>query len=540
MIKHSTLKINQNDNVAVALNDLKIGEVNIDNKTINLNHFIPQKHKFSLEKISKGCNVIFYGVIVGIAKEDIYKGDLISTSNVAHHIEGEIKFNNSKSLNINFNTEKYKDKTFLGYNRGDQVGTENNWLFFPLVFCQNKNIETLKDIFMKEFYEEKVSEQQLFLRDLINENNSTDIHFDHSTKSKSKKFENIDVKFITHSGGCGETRQDSATLGRLLAGYVNNPNVAGASILSLGCEHLQVEVFKKYLYSINPNFNKPLLFFNQQSTGNKKDLIKNIIKESMIEIKKANNLVRTPVSISKLVVGLECGGSDGFSGISSNPTIGRVSDIICFLGGSSILSEFPELCGVEQEIVNRSNSKKIARRFIDLMRTYEKRANDLDSGFDMNPSFGNIQDGLITDAMKSAGALKKGGSSKIVDVLDYTEYVKKSGLNLLCTPGNDVESTTGMVGSGANIVLFSTGLGTPTGNPICPVIKISSNSQLFLKMDDIIDFDCGEIITGNKTIEECSSDLIDLIIDIASGKTITKSSYNKQEDFIPWKRGISL
>ena len=142
--------------------------------------------------------------------------------------------------------------------------------------------------------------------------------------------------------------------------------------------------------------------------------------------------------------------------------------------------------------------------------------------------------------MKSAGAVKKGGSSKIVDVLDYTEYVKKSGLNLLCTPGNDVESTTGMVGSGANIVLFSTGLGTPTGNPICPVIKISSNSQLFLKMDDIIDFDCGEIITGNKTIEECSSDLIDLIIDIASGKTITKSSYNKQEDFIPWKRGISL
>ena len=198
------------------------------------------------------------------------------------------------------------------------------------------------------------------------------------------------------------------------------------------------------------------------------------------------------------------------------------------------------MCGVEQEIVNRSNSEKLARRFIDLMRTYEKRANDVDSGFDMNPSFGNIQDGLITDAMKSAGALKKGGSSEIVDVLDYTEYVKKSGLNLLCTPGNDVESTTGMVGSGANIILFSTGLGTPTGNPICPVIKISSNSQLFLKMNDIIDFDCGEIITGNKTIEECSSDLIDLIIDIASGKIVSKSKYNKQEDFIPWKRGLSL
>ncbi len=540
MKKHSTLKINKNDNIAVALNDLKIGEVNIDNKTINLNHFIPQKHKFSLEKISKGDNVIFYGVIVGIAQEDIYEGDLISTSNVVHHIESEIKFNSSNSFNLNFDFNKYINKTFLGYDRGDQVGTENNWLFFPLVFCQNKNIETLKDIFMKEFYEEKVSEEQLYLRDIINENNSARINFGGSTKPKSKNFENIDVKFITHSGGCGETRQDSATLGRLLAGYVNNPNVAGATILSLGCEHLQVEIFKKYLYSVNPNFNKPLLFFNQQSTGNKNDLIKNIIKESMIEIKKADKLVRTPVSISNLVIGLECGGSDGFSGISSNPTIGRVSDIICFSGGSSILSEFPELCGVEQEIVNRSNSEKLARRFIDLMRTYEKRANDVDSGFDMNPSFGNIQDGLITDAMKSAGALKKGGSSEIVDVLDYTEYVKKSGLNLLCTPGNDVESTTGMVGSGANIILFSTGLGTPTGNPICPVIKISSNSQLFLKMNDIIDFDCGEIITGNKTIEECSSDLIDLIIDIASGKIVSKSKYNKQEDFIPWKRGLSL
>ena len=234
------------------------------------------------------------------------------------------------------------------------------------------------------------------------------------------------------------------------------------------------------------------------------------------------------------------GGSDGFSGISANPTLGHVSDMIAALGGKAILSEFPELCGVEQALINRTENPAHADKFIKLMRTYAKAAEDVGSGFDMNPSPGNIKDGLITDAMKSAGAAKKGGSSPVADVLDYTEYAENAGLSLLCTPGNDVESTTGLVGSGANVVLFTTGLGTPTGNPIAPIIKVSTNTKLAQRMPDIIDIDTGAVIEGEKSIEDMGEELLELVIKIASGDIQSKAVENNQEDFIPWKRGVSL
>ncbi len=237
---------------------------------------------------------------------------------------------------------------------------------------------------------------------------------------------------------------------------------------------------------------------------------------------------------------MECGGSDGFSGISANPAIGHTSDLVVALGGTSILAEFPELCGVEQELINRTIDDATATKFTALMRKYSAAAVSVGSGFDMNPSPGNIKDGLITDAMKSAGAAKKGGTSPITSVLNYTEYVHKAGLNLLCTPGNDVESTTAMAGSGANIILFTTGLGTPTGNPITPVIKLSSNTKLAQKMSDIIDIDCGPVIAGEKTIEEMGEQILDYIIDVASGKIKSKAVALNQDDFIPWKRGVSL
>ncbi len=217
-------------------------------------------------------------------------------------------------------------------------------------------------------------------------------------------------------------------------------------------------------------------------------------------------------------MGLKCGGSDGFSGISANPAIGHTADLISAIGGSVILSEFPELCGVEQEIINRTVNDEIADKFTHLMRSYARSAEAVGSGFDMNPSPGNIKDGLITDAIKSAGAAKKGGTSPVTDVLDYTEYVNKSGLNMLCTPGNDVESTTGMTGSGATIILFTTGLGTPTGNPVSSVVKLSSNSELAKHMPDIIDIDTGGVITGEKTIEEMGEEILDYIIDLGKWK----------------------
>jgi altronate hydrolase len=254
----------------------------------------------------------------------------------------------------------------------------------------------------------------------------------------------------------------------------------------------------------------------------------------------ANKLERKPAPLSKLTVGVECGGSDGFSGISANPSIGHASDLLVALGGSTILSEFPELCGVEQELINRCTTEESANRFAKLMRAYAAAAENVGSGFDMNPSPGNIKDGLITDAMKSAGAAKKGGTSPVADVIDYGEYVKKPGLNLLCTPGNDVESTTAMAGSGATIMLFTTGLGTPTGNPISPVIKVSSNTKLSQSMADIIDVNTGDVIEGEKTIEQKGEEILNLIIDVASGRVKSKATILDQNDFIPWKRGVSL
>jgi len=241
-----------------------------------------------------------------------------------------------------------------------------------------------------------------------------------------------------------------------------------------------------------------------------------------------------------LTLGLECGGSDGFSGISANPALGYASDLLVTLGGTTILAEFPELNGVEQELINRCDSVELAAKFSNLMSTYSKRAEEAGSGFEMNPSPGNIKDGLITDAMKSAGAAKKGGISNITDILDFTEQATKPGLNLLCTPGNDVESTTALAGTGCNIMAFTTGLGTPTGNPISPVIKISSNSILTKRMSDIIDLDAGTIISGEDTIQTKGEELIEMMIEVASGRTLTKSEKLNQNDFIPWRRGVSL
>ena len=531
------IKVHPSDNVLVALINLENGEqVQFEDSQITLATAVKAKHKIAAQKFEAGDRIIMYGVLVGTANSSIKKGEVLTTSNVKH--QSEKVFGKTGSIGWTApNVEKWKDKTFEGYHREDgQVGTENVWLFFPLVFCENRNIEILKEIFEKELLKQKVNKHQMLLRSLVSGN--TDVV--EEIKDTENVFDNIDVKFITHQGGCGGIRQDSELLAKLLAGYVNNPNVAGATVLSLGCQNLQIEIFKNALKAINPDSQKPIVIYEQQQMGTVDEMLTAVVKDSFEAIKKANNIQRKPAPLSKLRIGLECGGSDGFSGISANPTLGHVSDMLVSLGGTAILSEFPELCGVEQELVNRCVEEEKGEKFLKLMKAFEKSVVDAGSGFDMNPSPGNIKDGLITDAMKSAGAAKKGGTSPVCDVLDYGEYVTTSGLNLLNTPGNDVESTTAMVGSGATVVLFTTGLGTPTGNPIAPVIKVSSNTELATKMPDIIDIDTGAVIRGEKTIEEMAEAMLDFIIDVASGKTITKAKLLNQNDFIPWKRGVSL
>lgn len=536
-MKSKVIKVHPDDNVAVALVDLFEGDtLNVDEEKLIVQEDIKAKHKIALKEFIEGDQIFMYGVLVGKAMAFIPKGGLLSIKNVKHQASKTIGKTDTPVYKLP-DVSRWKERTFLGYHREDgQVGTNNVWLFFPLVFCENRNIEILKDVFETELTFHKTYKQRQLLRNLISGRSDTAVE----PAEEEAVFNNIEVKFITHQGGCGGIRQDSVSLSKLLAGYVNNPNVAGASVLSLGCQNLQVDIFKNSLNAINPNLKKPILIYEQQQMGTIDDMLNTIIKDAFIEIKKANDIQRQPAPLSKLKLGLECGGSDGFSGISANPALGYASDILAALGGSPILSEFPELCGVEQELVNRCVDEEKAEKFLELMRAYEDAAEAAGSGFDMNPSPGNIKDGLITDAMKSAGAAKKGGTSPIQDILDYGEYVTKPGLNLLCTPGNDVESTTAMVGSGANIVVFTTGLGTPTGNPIAPVIKLSSNSELARKMPDIIDVDSGPVIRGEKTIEEMGEELLEFIIEVASGNTKAKSDINNQNDFIPWKRGVSL
>ena len=551
-LKPKTLKIHPSDNVIVALVDLKKGEtILINNKPLKLIYNIKAKHKFSIDDLKIGDKVYMYGVIVGIAKKQIFKSEPITTQNIVHETEEySVPTSSVQSKWIPPNLDSFSNKTFLGYKRENgSVGTENNWLVIPLVFCQNRNIEVLKNTMLEELGYQNLSKQIFDLKELVDKFKSgaskdellnVEVIANYK-KKKNPLFTNVDgIYFLTHEGGCGGSTDDSKTLCNLLAGYINNPNVAGATILSLGCQHAQVSLLQRSLKRIAPESSKPVFFLEQQQSSSENQYIAEAIKKTFIGLIEANKISRTPSPLSKLTIGLECGGSDGFSGISANPTLGYVSDLIVGLGGSAILSEFPELNGVEQELINRCVDVEKANKFAQIMRTYNKKATALGAGFYANPSPGNIKDGLITDAIKSAGAAKKGGTSPVVDVLDYTEQLVLPGLNLLCTPGNDVESTTGLAGSGANIILFTTGLGTPTGNPAVPVIKVSTNSSLYDKMGDIIDFNTGEIINGVETIDSCGEKLLSYIISVASGIDQVNARRLGQDDFIPWKRGLSL
>lgn len=551
-MKTSVLKIHPDDSVLVALADLEPGEQVAYNGTIlPVTEAIPAKHKLTIKELAPGDPITMYGVLVGKAKQAIQAGGRLTTFNVQHAT-------NSYDLGSETATwtppavDHWQQQTFMGYHRSDgRVGTGNYWLVIPLVFCENRNIEVLKQALVTDLgygrqrtWQQQTHELMALVQAgrTVEEVLQADLQTDtQSVGGKQRLFPNVDgVKFLAHEGGCGGTRQDAQALCGLLAGYITHPNVAGATVLSLGCQNAQAAMLQEEIQKRSPAFDKPLFMLEQQALGTEEALLGQALRQTFAGLMQANQLVRQPAPLSQLVIGLECGGSDGFSGISANPAVGHASDLVVALGGTVILSEFPELCGVEQELCDRCVDAATAGRFRDLMSTYALRAKEAGSGFDMNPSPGNIRDGLITDAMKSAGAAKKGGTAPIVDVLDYPEPVRKPGLNLLCTPGNDVESTTAEVASGATVVLFTTGLGTPTGNPIAPVIKISSNTALARRMPDIIDINTGSVIDGEETIQEAGERMLAHIIRVASGEVEVSAVRHGQDDFIPWKRGVSL
>jgi len=541
------LKINKADNVLVALQDLQTGQqVKFEGQTYTIVEPVPAKHKFFMQDMQAGEEVFMYGVLVGKIQHDVKTGMRMSVDNIKHAAEPYFY------RDVDYKWEapdvsKFQGRTFNGYHRPDgTVGTANYWLFIPTVFCENRNLDIIKDSLYSELGYAVDDKYKAYTHQLVqafeNGEDINNISLDAAPGHKANRvFKNVDgIKFLNHTGGCGGTRQDSLVLSKLLSAYANHPNVAGITVMSLGCQHLQLDEFKQELLLRDPNFNKPYFTFEQQSSQSEVDLIKQAIRHTFNGLIEINKIERAPATLDKLTLGVKCGGSDGFSGISANPAVGYCADLLVGLGGKVLLAEFPELCGVEQEMIDRSVDRPTAEKFIKLMTDYDAMAHRDGSGFFMNPSPGNIKDGLITDAIKSAGAARKAGSSPVVDVLNYTEPVTKPGLSLVCTPGNDVEATTGKAAAGATLILFTTGLGTPTGNPVCPTIKVATNSVLAKRMADIIDIDTGAIIRGEKTIEQMGEDILDYCIEAASGRQIPKAVQLNQDDFIPWKRGVSL
>ncbi|MBC7948811.1 MAG: altronate dehydratase [Chitinophagaceae bacterium] len=547
-MKQTILKVHPDDNVLVALKDIAQGEtVAYNGEKFLIQEKIPAKHKFFTRDMEAGDKVIMYGVLVGKTQSFIPTGGLMTTANVKHAAD-PYEFKPYQYTWSPPDVAKFRGRTFNGYHRTDgRVGTANYWLFIPTVFCENRNLDVIREALHNELgyavtdkYKQK-THQLLELYRKGEDVATVDLSITESTIPTNRVFKNVDgIKFLNHQGGCGGTREDASVLSKLLSAYADHPNVAGVTILSLGCQNLQTKQLLDDIKQRNPGFDKPMFVFEQQLSQSEEQLITESIRKTFLGLIEVNKLERRPATLDKLVIGVKCGGSDGFSGLSANPAVGYCSDLVVALGGKILLAEFPELCGAEQNLIDRTKEESAARKFIRLMSSYSDAAERAGSGFHMNPSPGNIKDGLITDAIKSTGAAKKGGTSPVEDVLDYTEPVVKPGLNLVCTPGNDVEATTGKAASGATLILFTTGLGTPTGNPVCPTIKVATNSTLTKRMGDIIDIDTGPIIEGDKTIEEMGEEILEYCIKAAGGEVIPKAVLLNQDDFIPWKRGVSL
>ncbi len=510
MIKISEVAIimSENDNMAIAKKNTKKGTIlqHLQEK-LKILDLIPQGHRFALTDIPKGKLVKQYGEPFGIST-GIKQGEIISQYNVRSYEPRirRIKRNESRIERKN-KKHKYVDKTFLGYKRSDgQIGTRNFYLVLPTSLCASD-----------------VASRIAFLLD--------------TNKTLKKKYKNIDgIVAASHTEGCG--CNDGEIIDRLLLTLKNtitHPNIGGALIIDLGCEKTNKKLFSKYLGNIQKH-KKPIDFLSIQDSGG---TIKSILAGKDIILKRlqrVNNVARQKVSIKNLVIGTECGASDSFSGITANPLIGKVADKIISAGGAAILSEIPEMVGAEINLIKRMKNKNIVQKFIDGMNYYKNLAKKLNVSLKGNFVPGNEKGGLVNLTLKSLGAILKGGSSEIVDFVDYAEKIKKRGLSIMNGPGNDLESMTGIVASGANIILFSTGMGATEGNLIVPVIKISSRTELYKKMIDDIDFDAGCLLLEKTSIDKLGDELLDLAIAVSSGKK-TKAEILNKRSFQIWSAG---
>jgi altronate hydrolase len=357
-MKQRVLKVHPKDNVIVALSDLSKGEtISFEGESYLLQDNINAKHKFFTKDMNAGDEIIMYGVLVGKAQNSIPRGGLMTTANTKHAADPFTY----RPYNYHWqapDVSKFKNKTFNGYHRKDgRIGTANYWLFIPTVFCENRNLDVIREALHNELGYAVTDKYKSYTHQLIEaykegkDISAIDIFSSKAGKNGNRPFKNVDgIKFLNHQGGCGGTRQDAGILGKLLASYADHPNVAGVTVLSLGCQNLQVQDFLNDLKQRNPNFEKPLYIFEQQQSQSEEQLIAEAIRKTFEGLIEINKQERKPASLDKLCIGVKCGGSDGFSGISANPAVGYTSDLLVALGGKILLAEFPELCGAEQSL----------------------------------------------------------------------------------------------------------------------------------------------------------------------------------------------
>lgn len=501
--------ISESDNVAVAKKEIKKGTfLKYKDCEINIFQDILQGQRFALKDINKGEHCNQFGYSFGISK-GIRIGEIISVFNVRNY---KVDYRSAISKIHEYkknNSYKKKDisKTFLGHKRTKGlVGTRNYYLLLPTSMCAS-------DVATKIAYE------------LDND------------KTIKKKYRNIDGFVVAaHTEGCG--CNDGNIIDRLLLMLKNtiiHPNVGGALVIDLGCEKTNRKIVARYLNGLFP-YRKVVDFLTIQDSGGTSKSISKGKEIILSRIKSVNAVKREVFPLKHLTVGTECGASDSFSGITANPLIGKVVDAVVIAGGSGILSETPEMIGAEMNLIERMVSKKVVQKFIHGMEYYNKLAQQLGVSMAGNLVDRNKKEGLINVAIKSLGAILKGGSSAVVDFVDYAEQIKKNGLNIMNGPGNDLESMTGIMASGANIILFSTGAGTTEGNIIVPVIKIPTRTEIFKKLKDDMDFDAGRLLGENISLDELSEQLLDLVVKVASGKK-TRSEILKKRSFQIWTAG---
>lgn len=489
------IRINENDNVIVALKELAPGEsVMVGDETIISCETIPAGHKMAIRDIAAGAEVIKYGFRIGNAKEEIKAGQWVHVHNVGTALGDLLEYTYEP---VSAALKATADATFMGYNRPDgKVGVRNEIWIIPTVGCVN-NIATAMA---------KAATQRV-------------------------KGSVEEVIAFPHPYGCSQMGDDQEHTRTILADLVNHPNAGGVLVLGLGCENSNIGELKKYIGAYDENRVK---FLVCQECEDEMEEGAKLLDEL---IAYAAEFKREEVSASKLIIGMKCGGSDGFSGITANPLVGKFSDILISKGGTTILTEVPEMFGAETLLMNRCENQELFEQTVTLINDFKQYFKDNHQTIYENPSPGNKKGGISTLEDKSLGCTQKSGSAAVKGVLAYGESVETPGLNLLSAPGNDLVASTALAASGAHIVLFTTGRGTPFASPV-PTVKISSNSALAGKKKNWIDFNAG-VLVEDEELEETGKKLFDYVLEVASGKKVCSEEAGFH-DMAIFKQGVTL